>query len=46
MKEYNKVWNRKTDYEVNLVEDAKELLNDIITAIYEVFGKVKATEGI
>lgn len=46
MEEYNKVWKRKKNYEVNLVEDAKELLNDITTAIYEVFGKVKVTEKI
>ena len=46
IKEYNRVWKRKEDSEVNLVEDAKELLNDIITAIHEVFAKAKDAEKI
>ena len=37
MKEYNKVWKRNDDYEVNTIEDAKSLLNDLNTALSSIF---------
>ena len=37
MKEYNKVWKRNADFEVNTIEDAKKLLNGIVSAIHDVF---------
>ncbi len=37
MKEYNKVWKRSADYEVNTIEDAKSLLNDLNKALSSVF---------
>lgn len=40
MKEYNKVWKRNEDFEVNTIEDAKELLNGIVLSIHNVFDRV------
>lgn len=37
MKEYNKVWKRSADYEVNTIEDAKSLLNELNMALSGVF---------
>lgn len=37
MKEYNKVWKRNADFEVNTIEDAQKLLNGIVSAIHDVF---------
>lgn len=37
LKEYNKVWKRNTDYEVNTIEDAKSLLTDLNKALSSVF---------
>lgn len=40
MKEYNKIWKRDADFEVNTIADAKELLNGIISSIHNVFDRV------
>lgn len=37
MKEYNKVWKRSADYEVNTIEDAKSLLDDLNKVLSSVF---------
>lgn len=41
MKEYNKVWKRDADAEVNTIKDAKELLHGIVSSIHSVFDKAK-----
>ena len=37
LKEYNKIWKRNTNYEVNTIEDAKSLLADLNEALSSVF---------
>lgn len=37
LKEYNKVWKRNTDYEINTIDDAKSLLDDLNKALSSVF---------
>lgn len=44
IKEYNKVWKRDTNFEVNTIADAKELLNKIVFSIHSVFDKIEGTE--
>ena len=40
MKEYNKIWKRDADFEVNTITDAKELLNGIVSSIHNVFDRI------
>ncbi|MCI9485976.1 MAG: hypothetical protein HFI64_03195, partial [Lachnospiraceae bacterium] len=39
MKEYNKVWKRNASFEVNTIEDAKELLKGIVLSIHSIFDR-------
>ena len=39
MKEYNKIWKRDADFEVNTIADAKELLHGIVSSIHDVFDR-------
>ena len=39
MKEYNKIWKRSVDCEVNTINDAKSLLEDLNSALLSIFGQ-------
>lgn len=41
MKEYNKIWMRDANFEVNTIEDARGLLEGIVMSISNVFDKVR-----
>lgn len=41
MKEYNKIWKRDANFEVNTIKDAKKLLEGIVTSICGVFDNTK-----
>lgn len=41
MKEYNKIWMRDANSEVNTIEDARGLLEGIVMSISNVFDKVR-----
>lgn len=39
IKEYNKVWKRNANFEVNTIEDAKDLLRGIVLSIHSIFDR-------
>jgi len=42
LKEYNKIWDREEDYKFNSVEDARSLIEEIVSSIEYVIGDYEA----
>lgn len=43
MKEYNKIWKRDANFEVNTIEDARELLEGIVVSLSSIFNEDKGS---
>lgn len=46
VKEYNKIWGRDENYKFNSVEDARKLVEEIVTAIEYVIGNHEAKNNV